>query len=287
MTNATFRPGATLPRAAAGRLVAYLGSGLCAALLSLGAHAQAGPAEAGAKRADFGVEAPSKDARFIADWVVDSGDNHGLPFVIIDKTAAKEYVFKPDGKMRGAAPVLLGIAKGDDSMPGVGDKPLAEIPVEVRTTPAGRFVSGLGMNAHGKSVVWVDYDAAVSMHRVINTNPKERRPHRLETPTPADNRISFGCINVPIKFFDDVIEPTFQGTNGVIYVLPEVHPLRKVFSAAYEVTDKARLAGTAPDAPPPESLTAAPRPSVPVVSPVTRVSHIAHATSRAPSTRTQ
>ena len=39
--------------------------------------------------ADFLGEIVSKDARRVADWVVASGDNHGLPFVIIDKVAAK------------------------------------------------------------------------------------------------------------------------------------------------------------------------------------------------------
>ena len=133
-------------------------------------------------------------------------------------------MFKPDGHLRGAAPVLLGIAKGDDSVPGIGDRELSDMPPEVRTTPAGRFVASLGRNASGKDVLWVDYDAAISMHRVINTNPKERRPYRLATPTPLDNRISYGCINVPIKFFDDVVQPAFEGTNGIVYILPEVHP---------------------------------------------------------------
>ena len=101
---------------------------------------------------------------------------------------------------------------------------------EVRTTPAGRFEAALGKNASGKEVLWLDRDTAISMHRVINTNPKERRPHRLTTPTPADNRISYGCINVPINFFDDVIAPSFDKTKGIVYILPEVHPMTKVFT---------------------------------------------------------
>jgi len=224
--NGAFRAGATFQRAATGRLVAFLVS-----FVAFAGFAQ--PANA-AKVADFGTENPSRDVRHIADWSLDSGDNQGLPFAIIDKTAARLYVFKPDGQMRGAAPVLLGIAKGDDSVPGIGERPLSAMPPEVRTTPAGRFEVSMGMNASGKSVVWVDYDAAISMHRVINTNPKERRPHRLETPTPLDNRISYGCINVPIKFFDDVVQPSFEGTKGIIYVLPEVHPIQRVFAAAYD-----------------------------------------------------
>ncbi len=39
----------------------------------------------------------------MADWVVDSGDNRGMPFAIVDKTDAKVFVFDADGRLRGAA----------------------------------------------------------------------------------------------------------------------------------------------------------------------------------------
>ena len=86
------------------------------------------------------------------------------------------------------------------------------------------------MNARGEDVVWVDYDAAVSMHRVLTTNAKEQRARRLETPTPADNRVSYGCINVPKAFFENVVSVAVHGGNSVVYVLPESKPLRSVFS---------------------------------------------------------
>jgi len=192
--------------------------------------------------ADFGGEKPGADARAIADWVVDSGDSVRMPFVIVDKKAAHVYVFDAQGHLRGAAAALLGIALGDHSVPGVGDRELSAIRVQDRTTPAGRFEASLGRNYKGKEILWVDYDAAISMHPVINTVPRERRPHRLATPTPADNRISFGCINVPIPFFEKVVSPSFTGTSGIVYVLPDVLPLNKVFTAfAREREAKAHL----------------------------------------------
>jgi len=181
--------------------------------------------------ADFGNEKPGADARAIADWVVDSGDNARMPFVIVDKKAAHVYVFDAQGHLRGAAAALLGIALGDHSVPGVGERELSAIRLQDRTTPAGRFEAALGRNYKNKEILWVDYDAAISMHPVINTMPKERRPHRLATPTPLDNRISFGCINVPIPFFEHVVSPSFTGTSGIVYVLPDVLPLNKVFAA--------------------------------------------------------
>jgi hypothetical protein len=170
------------------------------------------------------------DAAELFNWVVRSRDNGGLPFMIIDKRQAHLWVFDRSGKPQGNAPVLLGVARGDHTAPGVGDKKLSDITFEERTTPAGRFSAEVGMNARGEDVVWVDYDAGVSMHRVLTTNPKEQRARRLETPTPNDNRVSYGCINVPKAFFENVVGATVRGGNSVVYVLPESLPLRSVFN---------------------------------------------------------
>ena len=175
------------------------------------------------------ARALTADASELFDWITRSRDNSGLPFMIIDKRQAHLWVFDRSGKLLGNAPVLLGTARGDDTAPGVGDKKLSEIKSEERTTPAGRFVAEVGMNARGEDVVWVDYDAAISMHRVLTTNAKEQRMRRLETPTPSDNRVSYGCINVPKAFFENVVSATVNGGNSVVYVLPESRPLRSVF----------------------------------------------------------
>jgi len=187
------------------------------------------------KRADFEEEHKSRDAQHVADWVVDSGDNRGMPFVIVDKMDAKVFVLYADGRLRGAARALLGLARGDDSIPGIGHRKLSEVRPEERTTPAGRFVASLGYNSHGKDVVWVDYDLAVSMHRVITSNPKEHRLQRLATPTPLDKRISYGCINVPAEFFNNVVKPAFTGTNAIVYVLPDTRTIGEIFASYYDV----------------------------------------------------
>lgn len=192
------------------------------------------------KRANFKCEPASHEARHVADWVVDSGDNRRMPFVIVDKINAKVFVFYANGRLRGASPALLGQARGDDTVPGVGNRKIESIRPEERTTPAGRFVAALDRNLRGEDILWVDYDAAISMHRVITTKPNERRLQRLATPTPLDNRISYGCINVPAKFYDNVVRPAFTGTNGIVYVLPETRLASKVFGS-YDVEEHARL----------------------------------------------
>jgi hypothetical protein len=188
------------------------------------------------KHAIFESEQASIATRNLADWVVDSGNNTRLPFAIVDKTDARVFVFDAEGRLRGEAPALVGLATGDDSIPGIGDRPLSGIRPEERTTPAGRFLASMDRDLGGTEVLWVDYKNAISMHPVINTNRAERRPERLASATPLDNRISYGCINVPPQFFKNIVRPTFTGTYGIVYVLPEVKSPREVFGS-YEVAD--------------------------------------------------
>ena len=172
----------------------------------------------------------TSDAAEVFQWVERTRDNGQLPFMIIDKRRTHLWVFDRFGKLQGDTPILLGSARGDHSVPGIGEKKLSEIKSEERTTPAGRFVAEVGMNARGEDVVWVDYDGAVSIHRVLTTNPKERRVQRLATPTSDDNRVSYGCINVPTAFFENVVKTTVGGGNSIVYVMPDSRPLRSVFT---------------------------------------------------------
>ena len=118
----------------------------------------------GLRQLDLDGQSVSADVRLLGQWVVNSAVNGNRTFAIVDKKVARVFVFAPDGKLRGASAVLLGHAPGDDSVTGIGNRPIAEVRPEERTTPAGRFEAEPGRNALGEQVVWVDYDAAVSMH---------------------------------------------------------------------------------------------------------------------------
>jgi hypothetical protein len=161
-----------------------------------------------------------------------SRDNAGAPFVVIDKRQAHLWLFDAAGRALGSTPVLLGLARGDHTVPGIGDRPLAQVRPDERTTPAGRFVAEHGRNTQGEDILWVDYDAAVSMHRVRATNPKERRLQRLASESVADNRISYGCINIPAAFYDDHLLPAVRRTAPVVYLLPETRPAATLFERA-------------------------------------------------------
>ncbi|MDO9252849.1 MAG: hypothetical protein Q8S71_08660 [Hydrogenophaga sp.] len=188
----------------------------------------AAPVSAG-RLPDFGHTPASAATRQVVHWVAGTGNHSGQPFVVIDKKAARLYVFDAAARLRDSTPVLLGSAPGDDTVPGIGLRPIAEVRPEERTTPAGRFVGTPGRNHTGEDVVWVDHDAAVSMHRVRTTQPDERRLERLASPSIDDKRISYGCINVPADFYDTHIRPTFSSRRAVIYVLPEHKSLQQVF----------------------------------------------------------
>jgi hypothetical protein len=75
---------------------------------------------------------------------------------------------------------------------------------------------------------------------VLTSNAKERRGQRLSTPTPIDNRISYGCINVPAAFFKNVVHPAFKGTAGIVYVLPETRSAQHVFES-YDVDARSKM----------------------------------------------
>lgn len=197
------------------------------------ASLQAGPP----RRAYLGQERASPQTAQFADWVVDSRDNQDMPFMIIDKIGARVLMFDPSGRLQGSAAALLGLALGDDSTPGIGERAMSSILPAERTTPAGRFVASLDHDSRGQELLWIDYNTALALHRVVKGTPSEQRAQRLESATPADNRVSYGCINVPAAFYDRFVSPTFKTTSGVVYILPETRSTREVFGS-YEVEER-------------------------------------------------
>ncbi|MET1113424.1 MAG: L,D-transpeptidase [Comamonas sp.] len=171
----------------------------------------------------------SGEAQQVAQWIVATRDNQRLPYLLIDKRAARMHVFDAAGTLQASSAVLLGLARGDHSVPGIGERPMSAIAPHERTTPAGRFISEPGHNLQGEDIVWIDYDAAVSLHRVRTANAADRRLQRLATATVADNRISYGCVNVPQNFYDRNVAPMLGQKPGVIYVLPETQSAASFF----------------------------------------------------------
>jgi hypothetical protein len=173
------------------------------------------------------------DAQDALQWVMRQADHRGRPFAIVDKKQARIHVFEPSGVRIGAASVLIGLTPGDrDAVANLGERTIASLRPAERTTPAGRFDSEPGHNDKGEANVWFDYDAALAIHRLRPAPPRERRPQRLASTDPAERRITYGCVIVPVTFFEEVIAPTLGRRRGVVYVLPEQGSLAAMLGRA-------------------------------------------------------
>lgn len=172
--------------------------------------------------AEFKATALSADTRELAQWVLGKGDNDGRPFAIVDKKQAHLYVFDGAGRLQGDSPVLLGQAIGDDIAPGVGEHAQQGfVPVHERTTPAGRFEAEPGVNDTGERIIWVDYDSAFAIHRVRPGRSMRAREARLASADMSDRRVSSGCVVVPARFYEAVVQRLLGESRSVVYVLPE------------------------------------------------------------------
>lgn len=170
------------------------------------------------------------DTGRVARWVAAEGDNQKLPYAIIDKNDASLSLYTAGGKLLDKVPVLIGIAPGDDATAGIGSKKLSQIGPAEKTTPAGRYLAKFGLAFGRERVLWVDYATSVAIHTIpADSSKKERRRERMLSDTPDDNRITFGCINVPRAFYARLLRPQFQKKGGYVYVLPDSKPMEEVF----------------------------------------------------------
>lgn len=196
------------------------------------AVACAQPAAAAGAPQDFLATRPSAEATRLVDWVFRSGDAHGKPFAVVDKRAARLYVFSANGHLAGDTPAILGSTVGDRTVPGVGERAqTGSVRPDERTTPAGRFEAEPGRNNKGEHVVWVDYDSAFAIHRLRPGFAYSARAAQLASWAPQGKRMSWGCVVVPVAFYLHVVERVLGAGHSVVYVMPERSPLPAVFGA--------------------------------------------------------
>ena len=171
----------------------------------------------------------SPEVQATAQWIASSKDNVKLPFIIVDKTNAQVYAFTPYAQLKATAPILLGAGVGDKVLVSP-DAPMSAIPPQKRITPAGRYVSKLAIDPHANHVILsIDPHNLISLHIVAPGTPAQRRAERLASVTSSDNRVSFGCINVPPGFFNTVVDPDFRPGQGIVYILPETSTAAQQF----------------------------------------------------------
>lgn len=165
---------------------------------------------------------PAAAALVLARQVIASADHGGLPFAVVDKKAAVLTVFLGNGQLVGSTPVLLGADEGDRAVPGVGARAQrGQLRQGDRVTTAGRFVSEPGRNLAGESVVWIDYESAMAIHRLRSGPSEQHRATRLASADPQARRVSAGCVVVPVAFYVAVVSPVLGRSRAVVYVMPE------------------------------------------------------------------
>jgi len=195
----------------------------CAATFNATASASvAAPSAAAGVGAQVGAVAGAPSAALAVVSGAATINPQGLPWALVDKRNASLTVFRADGSLAGRSPVLLGVDRGDASVPGVGERTQSgRLRAGDRTTPAGRFVSEPGVNLVGEAVVWVDYDAAFAIHRLRSGASEAVRQQRLSSADPALRRASAGCVVVPVAFFENVVQPLLGRGPAIVVVLPE------------------------------------------------------------------
>lgn len=157
-----------------------------------------------------------------ARQMMSSADHGSLPFAVIDKQSGWIAVYRADRSLAGESAVLIGQDPGDIASPGVGERTQqGRLRSGDRTTPAGRFVSESGRNLDGEAVVWIDYEAALAIHRLRPGAGNADRRRRLESVRGDDKRVSAGCVVVPVAFYQAVVGPVLGRGAAVIYILPE------------------------------------------------------------------
>lgn len=182
-------------------------------------------------KTDFAGLAASQDTRIAASWIAANAGNQRLPFVIVDKKNAQLFVFDANRRLKGSTSVLLGLAVGDKGLASMAGRDIASLQPFERTTPAGRFMAEPGRNLKGEEIIWLDYDAQLAIHRLRPEPRQANRARRLASPSVADNRISMGCVIVPVAFYEKIVAPVLGNTRSVVYVLPEVRPLQNMLGA--------------------------------------------------------
>jgi hypothetical protein len=183
----------------------------------------------------------SRDVQHISQWAVHSGNHERLPFIVVDKANAVAAAFDAAGRLIRTTPVLLGMGVGDTFAPGVAEMDMYQTQPWQRITPAGRYFAEEDRNLKGERVLWVDYDSGIAIHKIPTKRTSQRRAERMASRDPAEHRITYGCINVPAKFYDQVVHPNFGRRGGIVYVLPDSRPLKAVFNS-YEVESPASSA---------------------------------------------
>jgi uncharacterized RDD family membrane protein YckC len=153
----------------------------------------------------------------------------GVAFVA-DKPNARLYVFK-DGKYQGETAALFGRAKGDvqtELGASTGKPNLKSFLESDKVTPAGKYsATTMDMARYGR-LVYFNNDDGLAIHVIKSSGDTWQL--RLETPTPLDNKITFGTINTTEEFYNKHLATLPLNVQATVYIVPEVYSPSVVFA---------------------------------------------------------
>lgn len=142
--------------------------------------------------------------------------NPNESLIVADKKNGKIYTYNAASKEIKSSPALYGKTIADDF---ASDNDRSTI------TPSGTFTSSKAFSTHLNEDVTAFLKrgkALFAIHPVWTGTPAQRRPQRLASPEPEDNRITNGCINVPKTFYYDIIDKIKSGTTVKVLMENEV-----------------------------------------------------------------
>jgi 5'-deoxynucleotidase YfbR-like HD superfamily hydrolase len=142
-------------------------------------------------------------------------------YVIVDKPSATLFIIGADKKLIGQMPVLLGQTKGET--PNMSD---AESDTAVQaTTPSGKYTllrlaGEEDLITYKGKVFSLCGSDALALH-ITYPPEKEKRTEALNTPTPEDNRMSWGCINISEEMWGKYIEGNIEARGAYMFITPD------------------------------------------------------------------
>jgi len=145
----------------------------------------------------------------------------GKWFMVADKPNGMLHIFKEDGSHALSDPTLYGKDTGDVM------EAVSSLKGGAKITPAGKFTlkARASTYAGGQELILVeskDYTGYIAIHAADTSDASENRLGRLDTPSAADNRVSYGCINTKHDTFINEIAPNIANLDGgMVFVVPD------------------------------------------------------------------
>lgn len=167
---------------------------------------------------DLAREGWSAEVRQTAAWVISTGDNRGLPFVVIDQVRQRLFAFGDDGRLVGSTPILSSGRWREEA------------------APAGRFVADRWHSTYADAIVWANRDQALSL-RAAPATASERRLAAEQ----VKDRARAGSFHVAGEFYRQHLS-AFRHHASVAYVLPDMLPVRRNFIVYASSSTSARAA---------------------------------------------